>query len=604
MNSGTLELAFLYEISSFAGSDSEMDIFDEVVEKAVRLFGVCRVALILYADSKGEATYYTWGFAGQTGEQICHEQLRRNWPSANVYVRELGNPLIGMFYLEKQAEFTDDERRLLDVFSGRLANILQVRHWEEKARKLSECFKLVIENTPMVGVCAFDREGTVLHYNQEAQRIFSWNCCTSSNVPGSCKDWSSQIKPTADFEKLLAKVWETGQASEPSEWLVQTPQGKRRWVFLTLVPITQGQRVSEIFSMVIDITERKRTEEELRRLSFFDNLTGVYNRNHFEQKIRQLDADGIRPVSIIVCDVDGLKLVNDSIGHKQGDELLQQAATVINKVFPKEMVFRTGGDEFAVILPGTNEESAQKACTALTATVREFNKGNTVIPLSLSVGVGVTENRRESVYEAFRQADDRMYRDKLQRGAGTRSSIIQSLMAALNERDFVAEGHIKRVQELVLRLGKAVGLSKNQMNDLLLLAQMHDIGKVGIPDHILFKNGPLMEDERKEMKRHCEIGYRIARCSTDLAAIAELILQHHEWWNGQGYPRGLKGEEIHICSRILAIADAYDAMTSDRPYRKAISKEEALAELKKCAGTQFDPHLVEIFVVLQERDAN
>ena len=182
--------------------------------------------------------------------------------------------------------------------------------------------------------------------------------------------------------------------------------------------------------------------------------------------------------------------------------------------------------------------------------------------------------------------------------AAPRRSVVRVLKAALAEKDFVAEGHTERVKELACMLGKAVGLSRSNLDTLRLLADVHDVGKLGVPEHILFKPSALTGEEWEEVRCHPEVGYRIALSSPELAPVAELIRQHHERWNGRGYPRGLCGEEIHILSRILAIADAYDAMTSERPYRPALSHEEALEELKRCAGTQFDPRLVEIFVRL------
>ncbi|MDI6814248.1 MAG: HD-GYP domain-containing protein, partial [Desulfitobacteriaceae bacterium] len=171
----------------------------------------------------------------------------------------------------------------------------------------------------------------------------------------------------------------------------------------------------------------------------------------------------------------------------------------------------------------------------------------------------------------------------------------RALKAALAEKDF---HNTERMKEIACLLGEAVGLSREEMDSLRLLVEMHDIGKLGVPDHILFKPGPLTEEEKKEVQRHSEVGYRIALSSGELAPVAPFILQHHERWDGRGYPLGLKGEQIHLLSRILAIVDAYDAMTSERPYRGAMSPEEVLEELKRCAGTQFDPHLVEIFIGL------
>ncbi|MGB9804069.1 MAG: HD domain-containing phosphohydrolase [Desulfofundulus sp.] len=588
MSPGALELAFLYEISSLAWPGSEADLFDEVIEKTIRLFGVQRAALVLYDDT-GQSTRYTWGF-GRNKASVLKEQSGQNRNPQGVYFKELGCPPLGSLYLEKSEDFPENERRLLDVFSGRLANILQLHIWERKNKKLRERFQLVFENMPMVGVLSFNQEGRIIHYNREVQKILGRAALLNDGY------WLTQIRPAAEFQKLLTWTWETGQVIEAGEWQIQTPEGDLRWVLLTLVPVKQDEKVEETFCMIIDITGRKQVEEELRRLSIFDSLTGLYNRNHFEQRIRQLDEEGVRPVSVIVCDVDGLKPVNDCLGHKHGDELLQKVAALIREVFPGEEAFRVGGDEFVVILPARDREAAQKACSSLIETQEKFNRGHSIIPLNISAGVGVTETPRRSVYDAYRQADDEMYRDKLQHCAADRYDVGRSLLTALFRNYPHIERHARRVKELAWRLGKAAGLPPEEMDNLILLAEVHDIGKVGLPAHILRKNKPLTKDEEEEVKRHCELGYRIARCSPALNQVAEPILQHHERWDGQGYPQGLKGEEIHLSSRILAIANAYEAMTAGRPGQKVTSPEEAMTELRQGAGTRFDPHLVEIFL--------
>jgi HD-GYP domain-containing protein (c-di-GMP phosphodiesterase class II) len=193
-----------------------------------------------------------------------------------------------------------------------------------------------------------------------------------------------------------------------------------------------------------------------------------------------------------------------------------------------------------------------------------------------------------------------MYREKLHRSASARSALVKTLTEALHARDFITEGHADRLQQLVERLARAVGIPERLIGDLRLLAQFHDIGKVGIPDNILFKPGHLTESEKKIMRRHSEIGYRIAVASPDFHHIADWILKHHEWWNGGGYPLGIKGEDIPVECRILLIADAFDAMTQDRPYRKAMSTGEALKEIAACKGKMFDPELADKFIALFE----
>ena len=175
-------------------------------------------------------------------------------------------------------------------------------------------------------------------------------------------------------------------------------------------------------------------------------------------------------------------------------------------------------------------------------------------------------------------------------------------MTLLEARDFITEGHAERLELLVGSLAERIGFASNQLDAMRLFAKFHDIGKVGISDAILFKPGPLTEEERTEMRRHSEIGYRIALASSDLVYIAEWILRHHEWWDGSGYPIGLSGNEIPIECRILSIADAFDAMTSDRPYRKAMSAEQAVKELRKFAGSQFDPELLTVFCELLQQE--
>lgn len=346
-----------------------------------------------------------------------------------------------------------------------------------------------------------------------------------------------------------------------------------------------------------DITDRKQSEEKLRYLSLHDSLTGLFNRTYFEQEMDRLEGDRYTPVSIIVCDVDGLKLVNDTMGHHKGDELLKTAASIIRESFRSgDMVARIGGDEFAVLLPRSGREVVERAIQRLRDHLTGHNLQNPDLLLSISIGFATGEYGPVNMGDLFKEADNNMYREKLHRSQSARSAIVQTLMRALEARDFITEGHADRLQELVAAVAQALGLPERNIIDLRLLAQFHDIGKVGIPDRILFKPGPLNPDEIVEMKRHCEIGHRIAQSSPDLVPIAGWILTHHEWWNGQGYPLGRREEEIPLECRILSIADAYDAMTSDRPYRRAMTHGEAVTELEKCAGTQFDPHLVSIFV--------
>lgn len=358
-----------------------------------------------------------------------------------------------------------------------------------------------------------------------------------------------------------------------------------------------------IQGIIRDVTERLEMQKQIEYISMHDALTGLYNRAYFEDKIQQFNNPAFSPVGVIMCDLDGLKLVNDSLGHDAGDKLLTAAAQLLkNNSRNDDIPARIGGDEFALLLPNSDEKQTQAIAGAILKSLEDYNHDNPHSLLSLSVGYDVKKDSDTSIDETLKKADHNMYREKLFRSQSIHSTIVKTLTNTLKERDYITKTHSDRLLNLITRLGKNLGLSDSRIADMQLLAKFHDIGKVGIPDRILLKPGPLNENEKQEMQRHSEIGYRLAQSGPDLITIADWILKHHEWWDGNGYPLGLKGEEIPLECRILAIADAYDAMISSRPYREGRTPAEAVIELQKCSGTQFDPYLVDKFVELIEED--
>jgi len=358
--------------------------------------------------------------------------------------------------------------------------------------------------------------------------------------------------------------------------------------------------LAKAFDDMADALEERTAE--LEYLSYHDGLTGAYNRTYIEMIIDDLESEETIPTTVIMGDVNGLKVVNDTFGHEVGNQLIVAIANVFHRcVGESGIVARWGGDEFVVVLPGTTMRNGLLLCNR----IRSECESAGAYPVTPSVALGAATRMalEQSLSDVFVTAESRMYRNKFIDTASARGTLLYSLRKALSESTHETDEHSSRMRLLALELGKLIGLSSNTLDDLAILASLHDIGKIGIPDSILEKPGPLTKDEWKVMKAHAEIGARIVSGSPELDHISESILAHHEKWDGTGYPNGVAGEDIPLISRILAIVDAYDAMTSDRAYRKAMSSEEALAEIRRCAGTQFDPGLVEIFLEMMEEMA-
>ena len=398
------------------------------------------------------------------------------------------------------------------------------------------------------------------------------------------------------FSQAVKQVLEAGITTS-LEYSIMRNRQKQHFE-ARLLPIPEDH----IFVIIRNITERQLMEDQLRYISMHDALTGLYNRTYFKSEITRLDTQPLRPIGLIICDIDGLKLVNDTLGHEAGDTLLIKAASTIrDSLRYSDSVSRIGGDEFAVILYDCTKQGLEGVIKRIKESINVANSNDPAIPLSISMGCAIRNNFSKTMEEIFTEADDNMYKEKLFHQHSSRNNLIRTMMSALGERDFITQGHADRLQKLVCIMADALKLPQHQVADLKLLAQFHDIGKVGISDSILFKKGPLNSRERTDIERHPEIGYRIACSSPLLMPISDWILKHHEWWDGKGYPFGLAGDEIPMECRILALADAYDAMTSERPYRQAIPPEEAIEEIKQKAGIQFDPELTRLFVAEMEK---
>lgn len=350
-----------------------------------------------------------------------------------------------------------------------------------------------------------------------------------------------------------------------------------------------------------DISERKKKEEEIKYLNYHDTLTGLYNRTYVQTIQSYLEREDQLPLSVILGDVNGLKLINDAMGHSEGDKLLIKIGTILKKCARQsDVVARMGGDEFCILLPKTDSETAfsvvekiNKLCTECGNWYRDHEN---VFYANIALGYATKTTSKESLKEIMKAAEDFMYRRKLLEYKSLHSSILSSIKTTMFEKSNETEAHAERMAELSKKLGQMIGLSEEDLIKLELVATLHDIGKISIDQNILTKTEKLNDNEWREIRKHPEVGFRIANASPELRHISEYILTHHERWDGTGYPQGLSGENIPLISRIISIVDAYDAMTQDRSYRKGMPKEMAVSELTNHAGTQFDPELVKCFV--------
>jgi diguanylate cyclase (GGDEF)-like protein/PAS domain S-box-containing protein len=344
-----------------------------------------------------------------------------------------------------------------------------------------------------------------------------------------------------------------------------------------------------------DVTAKKLAEEKIKHASLHDYLTGLPNRRYFDEKVSELDEEKNLPLIIAMLDIDGLKLINDTLGHFSGDQAIIEVAKLLDSCF-NESAFasRTGGDEFMIVCSKMTFEEFKQRKNMMLKRISEVKIQD--VEISLSFGIAIKEDEQERIEDIIIKAENDMYANKVLHGQSARNKIIVTLFDALKDKYEEERIHSSRVSHFCALMGERLNLLVSERQELELAGRMHDIGKISIPDTILRKVGKLNDDEWAIMKTHTTNGYQILRSADQYSRLAEYALTHHERIDGFGYPQGLKGDEIPLFSRIIAICDAFEAMTTDRKYRKSLSNEEAIAEIQRCSGTQFDSRLVEIFV--------
>jgi diguanylate cyclase len=585
------------------------------IKKSEKLFQTMLAVvpdLISIQDKDMNIIYSNWSGFGAVSEENrllrakCHKTYRGNdnicpdCPAQDIFKTGAA--------IDTEVEFGEDkwirmhilpirdENDNIEFFAEWVQDISERKNMDKLLFDEKELFKTTLFSVGD-GVIATDNQGNVVVLNNVAETLTGWK---QSEVIGKPVEEVFNIINEFTRERcdnLVVKVLDTGRSLEiANNTILISKDGQERPIEDSAAPIKdQEENINGVVLVFRDITDKKYRQEKIEYLAFHDQLTGLYNRRFYDEEIKRLDTKRNLPISIIMGDVDALKLINDSFGHTEGDELLKKTAEVIkNACRIDDIIARIGGDEFVVLLPKTDSGETQRIINRIQVMAAKKKVAN--ITLSVSFGYGTKETEDQPIFEIFKNAENHMYRQKHNNRSKTWGESIEIIMNSLFEKSNWELLHSKRVSGICQAIASKMNFGKDDLARIRKAGLVHDIGKIGVDEKILNNKGVLSDVEKEKIHKHPEKGWHILSASNEFFDLAEFVLAHHERWDGNGYPNGLKGEETPVEARIIAIADAYDAMTSKRVYRKRLNKEEAIEELKRCSGTQFDPKIVDVFL--------
>lgn len=467
---------------------------------------------------------------------------------------------------------------------------------EKKIKSLEKRYRTIFEHGPM-GILLLDSEGRVLQANQTLVAYSGYD--KSELIGKSIFETVVLEENKKEAKEFINRIL----AGEELEYIGESLR-KNGEVY----PILFKERNIEIpgqgncvLSMQLDYSEYKKQQEKIEYIGYHDQLTDCYNRSYVENKLKEYDQSEYLPLAVVMIDINGLTLINESYGYKKGDQILVEVAGKLQTfIGAGDILGRWSGDEFIILLP----ESSSREIADLREAVENYcdSTAEKNIPVSLGFGSAVKTDIEADINQVINQADRNMNQDKLTKSRSSKNKFVKNLINTLGAKSNETKEHALRMTTLAFKLGDRLNLSHEKLNELNLLATLHDIGKVTIAESILNKPGKLIEDEWEIIKSHPVKGAAIADSTAEFSPIAKYILHHHERWDGSGYPDGLVEKEIPLLSRIITLVDSYDVMTNDRPYKEPMTKWEAIKEIRRCAGTQFDPELAAEFIKLLEEE--
>lgn len=484
----------------------------------------------------------------------------------------------------------------LNKFITVFTDITSEKKAQEKLVEERNLFETTIDSIGD-GVISTDADGNIKIMNKVAEKLTGWEISEAIGLP--FQEIFNIINEVSNepCENPLDKVIKKGEVVDLEKDTLLIKKNREKIAIEDSAAPIKDEKGNIKGAVVVfrDFTEQKERQEKIKYLSYHDNITGLYNRHFLEEEINRLDVERNLPLTIGMLDVNGLKMVNDVFGHEAGDRLLKIISEVLKEQCrADDIIARLGGDEFIILLPGTSSEDTEIIMNRIHKALEEKREDNFI--LSLSTGWSTKEDIKQDIKDIIMDAENHMYRKKIIETQIMRNETINLILEKFHRENPEEKIHSEKVSELSLKIGRKMKVSEEKIEELLIAGLMHDIGKSMIEKSILNKKEKLTNAEWEKIKRHPEIGYRILKSADAYASAAEVILSHHERWDGSGYPRKLKEEKIPFSARIIAVAEAWVDMREEKAFMGAYSREEAIEELKRGSGSQFDPEIVKFFL--------
>lgn len=494
----------------------------------------------------------------------------------------------------ERAEGVYDKQGEVEAIEGIILDISDRKKSEEQLRRLLERTQSMIENHQAVMLLVEPLSGRIIEANAAATSFYGYS-------KGELLEMTIQDINTLDKDEITAL--RTKALNKEQKYFTfphRLKNGEIRFVDVCSSPIDHGgQKI--LFSIIFDVTKREEIAKQNEFMAYHCHLTGLYNRRFFEEDFERRVKKGDFPVAILLGNLDGFRMFNDAFGRVEGDEVLKTTAKRLKALINDgDVLARVGGDEFAIIVTGKNEVDIRQYLDKLNqefdSDYENFEIDEIDEVLTMSWGYGFQRHKEDSLDKLYKDAETFMRNRKFYSDRSARSKLVDVIMGTLFAKSKREKDHSERVGELCRTIARELKLSKSEVDKIRVAGLLHDIGKIGIDETILNKPGKLGAAEWELMKLHSAKGSAILEKTTEYNDIADIVLLHHERYDGFGYPHGLKSDAIPLGARIIAIADAFDTMTSERTYKVAMEKEEAREEIRSCSGTHFDPEIVSVFI--------